>query len=138
LKSWQNARLVCTLPLQAFSVLSPTDPILATYRWGEQTRSKGDKKITVIEQINKNNITLTNINTGEETRCITYDSPSEFKSLIFSPNGRILASHTHNPYQETLTIRLWDVSTGRFIGEGFVIEKSGEDYIITTNNRFTV
>lgn len=112
-KSWQNARLVRTLPIQGFSVLSPTDPILATYRRDEQTRSEGDKKLTVIEQTNKNIITLTNINTGEEIRRMTYDSPSEFKSLIFSPNGRILASHTHNPFRETLTIRLWDVSTGR-------------------------
>lgn len=112
-KSWQNARLVRTLPIQGFSVLSPTDPILATYRRGEKTRSEGDKKITVFEQTNENIITLMNINTGEEIRRITYNSPSEFKSLIFSPDGRILASHTHNPYRETLTIRLWDVSTGR-------------------------
>jgi WD40 repeat protein len=112
-KSWQNTRLVRTLPIQGFSVLSPTDPILATYRRGEQTRSEGDKKITIIEQTNENIITLTNIDTGEEIRRISYDSPSEFKSLIFSPDGRLLASHTYNSHRETLTIRLWDVSTGR-------------------------
>jgi WD40 repeat protein len=112
-KSWQNTRLVRTLPIQGFSVLSPTDPIFATYRRAEKTHSEGDKKITVIEQTNENIITLTNINTGEEIRRITYDSSSEFKSLIFSPDGRLLASHTYNPHRETLTIRLWDVSTGR-------------------------
>jgi len=113
LKSWQNARLVRTLPIQGFSVLSPTDPILATYRRAEKNHSEGDKKITVIEQTNENIITLTNIDTGEEIRRISYDSPSEFKSLIFSPDGRLLASHTYNSHRETLTIRLWDVSTGR-------------------------
>jgi WD40 repeat protein len=112
-KSGQNARLVRTLPIQGFSVLSPTDPILATYRRAEKTHSEGDKKITIFEQTNENIITLTNIDTGEEIRRISYDSPSEFKSLIFSPDGRLLASHTYNPHRETLTIRLWDVSTGR-------------------------
>ena len=112
-KSWQNTRLVRTLPIQGFSVLSPTDPILATYRWGKKKHSEGDKKIAVIEQTNENIITLTNIDTGQEIRRISYDSPSEFKSLIFSPDGRLLANHTYNPSRETLTIRLWDVSTGR-------------------------
>ncbi len=111
-KSWQNVRLVRTLPIMDSSpVLSPTSPILATYRRGEQTRTEGDK--TISSQTDENIITLTNINTGEEIRRITYDSPSELKSLIFSADGRLLASHSYNPDQETLTIRVWDVSTGR-------------------------
>lgn len=111
-KTWQNARLVRTLPIMDSSpVLSPTSPILATYRRGEQTRTEGDQ--TISSQTDEKIITLTNINTGEEIRRITYDSPSEIKSLIFSPDGRLLASHSYSSDQETLMIRVWDVSTGK-------------------------
>jgi WD40 repeat protein len=111
-KSWQNARLVRTLPIEgSFLVLSPDSKTLATYRRGEQTRTEGNQ--TIISQTNENIITLTNINTGKEIHRFTYKSPSELKSLVFSPDGRLLASHSYNPYRETLTIKLWDVSAGK-------------------------
>ena len=111
-KSWQNARLVRTLPIEgSFLVLSPDSQTLATYRRGEQTRTEGNQ--TIISQTNENIITLTNINTGKEIHRFTYKSPSELKSLVFSPDGRLLASQSYNPYRETLTIKLWDVSAGK-------------------------
>lgn len=108
-KSWQNARLVRTIsPSYAYPILSYDSQILATYRRGEQKNSDNS-----ISQSNENIITLINIQTGAVTHTITYTSPTEIKSLVFSPNGRVFA--THNYHQGVLTIRLWDVVTGKEI-----------------------
>ncbi|MBW4562506.1 MAG: PD40 domain-containing protein [Mojavia pulchra JT2-VF2] len=108
-KSWQNARLVHTLPsVSGYPILSPDSQILAAYRRGEQKNADNS-----VSQTNENIITLTNINTGKIIHNLTYRSPSEIKSLVFSPDGRILA--TQNYHQGVLTIKLWNVATGEEI-----------------------
>jgi WD40 repeat protein len=108
-KSWQNARLVRTLPPSyGYPIFSPDSRILAAYRRGEQKNTDNS-----ISQSNENIITLTNIETGAIIHTLTYRSPSEIKSLVFSPNGRILA--TQNYHQGVLTIKVWDVATGKEI-----------------------
>ncbi|OUL34112.1 hypothetical protein BV375_05385 [Nostoc sp. 106C] len=89
-----------------YPILSPDSQILATYRRGEQKNADNS-----ISQINENIITLISIQTGIVTHTLTYTSPSEIKSLVFSPDGGVLA--TQNYHQGVLTIKLWDVASGK-------------------------
>lgn len=108
--SWQNARLIRTLPpTGSFLGLSPDNQTLATYRRGFQTSTDGQ----VDAPTNENSITLSNINTGQVIRTLSYNSPSDIQSFVFSPNKQIVASSSYSG--ETLTIKLWNVRTGEEI-----------------------
>jgi WD40 repeat protein len=111
-KSWQNIRLVCTLPekeLGTFAI-SPNGQAFATAT--RRTTVVSSPLGTAITPTKDNIIKLWNLSTGELIRTITYYSPADIRSVTFSPDGRILATSAYSE-QKVLTIKLWDLKTGQ-------------------------
>lgn len=111
-KSWQNIRLVRTLPERGFGTfaISLDGQTFATV--SRRTEVVPSPQGQAITQTKDNIIKLWNLNTGELIRTITYYSPGDVNSVAFSPNGQILATSAYSE-QKVLTIKLWDLRTGQ-------------------------
>ncbi|HEY9691386.1 MAG TPA: WD40 repeat domain-containing protein [Oculatellaceae cyanobacterium] len=110
-KSWENVRLVHTIPD------SPDTGVLAFSNDGQMLATGGKRFETSadgksITETSDNIIKLWNINTGKQAGSLIYYSPSSpVRAIAFSPNKQIIASSSYNHGDKILVIKLWDVTT---------------------------